>query len=94
MSRSPVLYRIGGYMEIVGIPPTGIAGSAYSFTLEPANGLSPYTFEGSGLPSGWAVSSGGVVSHAGPSAGSYSLTVLLTDSNRATITKTFTVTIV
>lgn len=81
-------------MEITGTPPAGAAGSAYSYTLAGANGASPYTFTHGSLPSGWAVSSGGAITHAGPSSGSYQIPVTMTDSNRQSVAKTYTIVIV
>lgn len=92
--RQVGLYRIGALMEIVGQPPAGVAGAAYSFTFTGLGGSSPYTFAGVSMPSGWAVSSGGALTHAGPSAGTYSITVVMNDSQRnVPVTQTYSVVI-
>ncbi len=70
-------------MEIIGRPENGAAGVAYSAAFSGFNGVSPYTFVFSidPLVAGWT-NSGGVVSNASPVAGSYKLTVSMSDSGR------------
>jgi hypothetical protein len=83
VSRKVELFRIGGLMEIVGFPTDGTAGVAYSFTFTGTGGDGSYTFTHGTLPSGWALSSGGVLSNATPSAGTYSLLVEMADGSRS-----------
>ncbi len=81
-------------MEIIGQPPTGVAASAYSFTFTGTGGDGSYTFTHGTLPSGWALSSGGALTNASPSAGTYSLLVQMADGSRSVpVEKTYTWTI-
>ncbi|MGU3404523.1 beta strand repeat-containing protein [Methylobacterium brachiatum] len=74
-------------LMISGIPPRGIAGSAYSFTFGAAGGQQPYSFslaQGS-LPFGLALSSSGTISGTPFVAGTTSnLVVRVTDANGTT----------
>jgi hypothetical protein len=80
--------------------PTGAEGDSYAQTLQATGGLQPYvwTLDSGALPPGFTFSSGGVFSGTPPtgSAGSYSFTVRVTDSQsptKAYQTGTFGVTI-
>ncbi|WP_408903604.1 putative Ig domain-containing protein [Methylobacterium radiotolerans] len=74
-------------LVISGIPPRGVAGSAYSFTFGAAGGQQPYSFslaQGS-LPFGLALSSSGTISGTPFVAGTTSnLVVRVTDANGTT----------
>ncbi len=73
----------------------GTVGSAYSQTLAATGGTSPYTWTtlSGTLPTGLALSSGGVLSGTPTAAGTFNFTVQVTDSASATATKAFAVTI-
>jgi hypothetical protein len=64
--------------------PAGTVASPYpSTTLQASGGVSPYTWalaSGSSLPAGLSLSTGGVISGTPATAGSYSLTFVVTDS--------------
>jgi hypothetical protein len=74
-------------LVISGIPPRGVAGSAYSFTFGAAGGQQPYSFslaQGS-LPFGLSLSSSGTISGTPFVAGTTSnLVVRVTDANGTT----------
>ena len=76
--------------------PSGSAGAAYSQTLAASGGIPPYTWAISSgtLPPGLALSSAGAITGTPTTAGTYSFTVRVTDSAPATITKTFSLTVV
>lgn len=102
IQRSPTvrgiqLFRIGGQMQILGTPPVGQAGSAYSFTFTGTGGVGSYTFDYDTLPSGWSLNATtGVLSHASSpaaAAGSFDVAVSMTDSQRTVVQKTYTIAI-
>jgi hypothetical protein len=74
--------------------PNGAVGTAYTATtLAATGGTPPYTWSASGLPSGLSISSAGVISGTPAVAGSFSVTLKVTDSAQATATQAFTITI-
>ena len=74
--------------------PSGIVGTSYTATtLAAAGGTPPYSWSASGLPSGLSISSAGVISGTPAVAGSFSVTLKVTDSAQATATQTFTITV-
>lgn len=81
-------------MEIVGRPPDGIAGTAYSFTFTGRGGTSPYTFTYDTLPSGWSLTSG-VLAKASPTAQTFTVQITMSDSARnSPVVQSYTITIV
>jgi hypothetical protein len=82
-------------MEIVGFPPDGHAGIAYSYTFTGIGGDGSYTFQFTTDPiiAGW-IDSGGTISNASPSADSYTMTVTMHDGSRSPpVTQTYPFTI-
>jgi hypothetical protein len=74
--------------------PTGEVSIAYSEAFTATGGTSPYTWSATGtLPPGLTLSPGGTLSGAPSSAGAFNFTVQATDSNHATATAPFTLTI-
>ncbi|MGA9626458.1 MAG: putative Ig domain-containing protein [Bryobacteraceae bacterium] len=74
--------------------PNGTVGTSYTATtLAATGGTPPYTWSASGLPSGLSISSAGVISGIPAVAGSFSVTLKVTDSAQATATQTFTITV-
>jgi hypothetical protein len=74
--------------------PNGTVGTAYTATtLAATGGAPPYTWSASGLPSGLSMSAAGVISGTPGAAGSFSVTVKVTDSAQATATQAFTITV-
>src|ERR1017187_3100827 len=70
--------------------PGGTSGSTYSVTLAGRGGTPPYTWTASGNPPGLAINPAtGVLSGIPQTAGSYLVTVVLTDAARATATAQF-----
>jgi putative Ig domain-containing protein/FG-GAP repeat protein len=70
-------------------PPGGTLGQAYSQTLMARGGSGPYKWavvSGSSLPSGLALSSGGVLSGTPTSAGTFTFTLQTTDSSSPAVT--------
>ncbi len=57
-------------------------GTAYSVTFASVSGTAPFTFSASGLPAGLSISTAGVLSGTPTTAGTYSITVNLTDSGQ------------
>ncbi len=74
---------------------SGTVGFYYQDSLSAAGGLSPYSFAitGGALPPGLAFSTTGSIAGFPTSPGSYSFTVTATDSNQATATNTFQITV-
>ena len=75
--------------------PNGAVGTAYSQALAVSGGTSPYTwsiFSGA-LPGGLTLSSAGVLSGTPAAAGTFNITVRVTDALGATATQTFTLTV-
>jgi hypothetical protein len=71
----------------------GTVGSNYSATLEASGGNSPYTWkltDGS-LPTGTTLNSTGVISGTPTTAATYNFTVLVTDTNSLTASKTLSI---
>jgi hypothetical protein len=61
--------------------PGGIAGTAYNASLAATGGVAPYTWSGgSGLPAGLSLSAAGAISGTPTTAGSYNVTVKVTDA--------------
>jgi large repetitive protein len=76
--------------------PTGTVNVDYSQTLKAAGGSGAYTWAvstGSSLPTGLSLSPAGLISGAPSAAGQASFMVQVTDSNQATATQTFALTI-
>jgi hypothetical protein len=82
VSRKVELFRIGGLMEIVGFPASGVASVAYSTTFTGTGGDGSYTFDISVDPAtGWSAVAG-VLSNASPAANDYAATVTMADGSR------------
>jgi hypothetical protein len=95
MSRNVGLYRIGGRMELVGVPPVGVAATAYAFQFSGLNGSGAYTWAADSLPSGWTLVAG-LLAHASPAAQSFYITITMTDTanrNNPPVLATYLVTI-
>lgn len=78
--------------------PNGTAGAAYSQTLAATGGVAPYTWSlasGSSLPTGFMLSSAGVISGSTNSTGDFSFTVEVADAEipAQTATKSLSITI-
>jgi Putative Ig domain len=76
--------------------PAGTVGTAYSQTIIASDGTGPYTFvvTGGALPAGLTLNAGsGVISGIPTSAGAASFTVTATDSNGATGSRAYSVTV-
>ena len=76
--------------------PTGEAGISYSVTLAAAGGAPPYTWSvtGGGLPPGLSLSTSGGISGVPGTAGTFNFTAQAADSNHATASAAFALTIV
>jgi large repetitive protein len=73
--------------------PAGTAGTAYTEALTAQGGAPPYTWSAAGLPSGLTISSTtGTISGTSTLAGTFSVTVTVIDSNRATYVNLFSLT--
>jgi len=77
--------------------PDGTVGNSYSTTLSASSGTSPFTYSLSSgsLPDGLSLNSNGVISGTPTRKGSFSFTVLITDSGipPQTVTKNYTITV-
>ncbi len=77
--------------------PNGVAGVAYSASLQATGGTTPYTWSASGLPPGLTISrsgpSGALISGTPTAAGSYNITISVTDKNGASSMSQFAITI-
>ena len=73
--------------------PLGIIGAAYSETLAATGGSGGYTWSVTGLPDGFSLSTGGVLSGTPKTGGRYSIKLTVTDAHSNTVTKTLTLTI-
>ena len=73
--------------------PNGTVGGAYSQTLAATGGTPPYTWslQSGALPGGLALTTGGSITGTISAGGTFSFTVLLTDSNSATATAGLTI---
>jgi large repetitive protein len=73
----------------------GVTGTAYSETIDAQGGVSPYTFTviSGTLPTSLSLSSGGLISGTPTVAGTYDFTVQAKDTNGATGTTNFEITI-
>jgi hypothetical protein len=67
---------------------SGVAGTAYSATLNAVGGDLPYTWTAPNIPSGLSLSAAGVLSGTPSSSGTYSIPFTVTDSKKATATTT------
>lgn len=65
-----------------------VVGKAFSATLRATGGKSPYAWSASGLPPGLAMSSSGLLSGKPTRAGSYTVTISVTDANSQTAVRT------
>ncbi|PYG88242.1 S-layer family protein [Ruminiclostridium sufflavum DSM 19573] len=71
----------------------GKEGIAYSAELEAKSGTEPYKWSGSGLPEGLSISENGIISGTPAKAGTYAVTVTVTDSDMNTANETYKLTI-
>ena len=73
--------------------PKAVIGRAYTASLAATLGTAPYTFSVSGLPTGFAVSAGGIIAGTTTAIGSYPLTISLSDAGgqKATLAATLVV---
>ncbi|WP_211316905.1 beta strand repeat-containing protein, partial [Pararhodobacter aggregans] len=61
--------------------PDGQVGAAYSQTITATSGATPYAFAATGLPDGLSMSSAGTISGTPTEAGTFSVTLTVTDNN-------------
>lgn len=74
--------------------PVGTGGTPYSLTFVSAGGAAPYTYTETGaLPTGLTMTAAGILSGTPTSAGTYSITVTVTDAATQTAQKTYQLTI-
>lgn len=90
----PVTLTVTAAAPIVldpGALPGGTVGSAFNQTITASGGLAPYQFalSAGGLPDGMSLSSSGLLSGAPREAGSFDITVLATDANGATGSRSY-----
>jgi hypothetical protein len=69
---------------------SGTVGTAASLTLSASGGTAPYTWTATGLPTGLAISSGGVISGTPSAAGTFTVSATVHDSTGATNATSFT----
>ncbi len=72
---------------------TGTVGTAASLQLSASGGTAPYTWTGSGLPTGLSLSTSGLISGTPTTAGTYTVSVTAKDSTGLTGSASFTWTI-
>ncbi|HEY0805619.1 MAG TPA: S53 family peptidase [Pseudonocardiaceae bacterium] len=72
---------------------SGTVGTAVSLSLSASGGTGPYTWAASGLPTGLAISSAGLISGTPSAAGTFTVTATATDTTGATGSTSFTWTI-
>jgi 5'-nucleotidase len=68
-------------------------GSAVNSSIAADGGTTPYAFSATGLPDGLTLSATGVLSGTAPAAGTYPLTVEVTDAVGGSATGTVTLTV-
>jgi uncharacterized protein with beta-barrel porin domain len=84
----------GAVMLPTTAPTVGTGGTPYTFTFNASGGASPYTYTETGaLPTGLTMTPAGTISGVPTSAGTYSITVTVTDSATQTAQKAYQVTI-
>lgn len=71
----------------------GTVGSAYSASLAATGGVPPYTWTASGLPAGLSITAAGVISGTPTTAGTFSVSVTVTDSAGTKASQSYSVTI-
>lgn len=71
--------------------PNGQTTLAYSATLAGSGGTTAYSWSATGLPAGLAISTGGVISGTPTAAGTFSVSVTLTDASGATAPATLSI---
>jgi hypothetical protein len=78
-----------------GATPNGTASASYSKQLAATGGITPYTWSiiAGSLPSGLSLSAAGLISGTPPTAGTYTFTTQVIDTDGITATKDFTITI-
>lgn len=77
-----------------GALPGGQVGTAYSQTITGSGGSAPYTYSATGLPAGLSLNTAaGTISGTPTAAGSYTLSVVVTDANGATGSANYTLSI-
>jgi len=89
------VFTAGKYVDITtsGLD-EGIIGAGYNQKLSATGGTSPYTWSKTGaLPDGLPLLTGGIISGIPTEIGKFSFTVLATDSNGLTGTKTMSITV-
>ncbi len=75
---------------------SGAVGAAYNQTLNASGGTPPYTWSlaaGSTLPTGLSLSPAGVINGAPQNAGTFSVTITVTDATSTAVSKTFSIVI-
>lgn len=77
-----------------GALPGGQFGAPYVQTITGSGGTAPYTYSATGLPAGLSASGSGTLSGTPTAAGSYTLSILVTDANGSTGSANYTLSIV
>ena len=92
LARSIVI--TGAAISITGTPPAGITGTAYAFTFSgTGNGALTYSLDAGMLPPGVGLSAAGQLSGTPTVAGSYAISVRVTDAAALTATRAVPITI-
>jgi len=94
-SAVTITVKAANPISIASALPSATPGSAYSYTLVASGGLAPYVFTldaGSTLPTGFSLSTAGVLSGTPTAAGVNTFTVNVKDANGRTGTQTLTLT--
>jgi large repetitive protein len=78
---------------VAGPLPNSTYGQAYGEIFTASGGTSPYTYTGTGLPSGLTLSSSGTLSGAPGAPGSYTLVITATDANGVSGSQNYTLTV-
>jgi hypothetical protein len=92
--RNAIITRIGRSFEIVGSPPVGNVGDAYSYTFSTTGGFGTIIWTCTSLGTSGATFSNGTLSSASLlNAGNFAFTLTAVDQNRQVATKDFILTV-
>jgi hypothetical protein len=90
--KDDTVLPVPSYLQIMlAMPPDGMIGAYYSYTLTAANGTEPYTWDiaGGSLPNGLSLAPAtGLISGTPTTAGTFTFTVMVTDSSAPAQTET------